>query len=626
MKRLWILLILTLAIMTSCSGAEEREYIGCTEIDSWYCDMGVGGCGTEGSAVVYYDEYSHWWLCSECGEEYALPHEYASCIAKDTCLTCGAQGVCCQNIMCDRENPIYKWDEEFHWEACPDCGEPLDMDDLIWKHSATCDAPNACVDCGAQDIVAEEVYHADEYVMQHDEYYHWETCAGCGEQMDYVYGHRSYCNTPTTCMECEATNIVPQEIEHDYDTDAHDDTHCWWECVLCGDVYSKGVHKASCRRPNECIYCDQTDVTIAEFYNHDEQYLDTEYRPISDTQCQLCCEDCGMGLAEPVQHVVYCWSKEKCYRCGYAACVDAKIDGHDDRGEYIVISDTQHQLVCGACREPIEEPSRHWSFCSGEQSSWCYLCSYGPVVNPNVAHEMTDDEMGYDATRHWDKCSSCGEPVEGQDDGTIYFPHVAKCDEPDTCVECGATGITAETIEHAGSWEWTYNDTKHFYECSACGAQKADKYYIEEHFSTCDAPTVCWNCSYVGPNCKVLHAYTNFDDGFISFEGALLSNENGHWRVCPGCGDKTPQPHTFGSNNLCTECGYEKKTTTRLPGDADNSTGITLADAVVVLQYCASKTTSINTSNADVTGDGEVDAKDALRILQHEAGWNVTLK
>lgn len=105
-----------------------------------------------------------------------------------------------------------------------------------------------------------------------------------------------------------------------------------------------------------------------------------------------------------------------------------------------------------------------------------------------------------------------------------------------------------------------------------------------------------------------------------------MSDANGHWRVCPDCGDKTAKSHTFGSNNLCTECGYERQTAVCIPGDADNSAGISLADAVAVLQYCVSASTSINTSNADVTGDGKVDEKDALLILQYEAGWNVTLK
>lgn len=64
----------------------------------------------------------------------------------------------------------------------------------------------------------------------------------------------------------------------------------------------------------------------------------------------------------------------------------------------------------------------------------------------------------------------------------------------------------------------------------------------------------------------------------------------------------------------------------RLPGDADDSEGIDLSDAIAILRYCTGEISSINQSNADVNDDGTVDLYDVLRILQYAAGWNVTLK
>lgn len=63
-----------------------------------------------------------------------------------------------------------------------------------------------------------------------------------------------------------------------------------------------------------------------------------------------------------------------------------------------------------------------------------------------------------------------------------------------------------------------------------------------------------------------------------------------------------------------------------LPGDADNSGAVTLADSILVLQHCAGETVSINLSNANANGDGKVDIYDALLIMQYVAGWNVTLQ
>lgn len=64
----------------------------------------------------------------------------------------------------------------------------------------------------------------------------------------------------------------------------------------------------------------------------------------------------------------------------------------------------------------------------------------------------------------------------------------------------------------------------------------------------------------------------------------------------------------------------------RLPGDANESGGVTLSDGEDVLRYVAGETLSINHINADVNADGVIDIHDALLILQHVAGWNVELK
>lgn len=64
----------------------------------------------------------------------------------------------------------------------------------------------------------------------------------------------------------------------------------------------------------------------------------------------------------------------------------------------------------------------------------------------------------------------------------------------------------------------------------------------------------------------------------------------------------------------------------RLPGDADGNKGVSVTDAIALLRYLAGEKVSINLSNANVNGDGQVDVKDVLRILQYDAGWDVTLE
>ena len=63
-----------------------------------------------------------------------------------------------------------------------------------------------------------------------------------------------------------------------------------------------------------------------------------------------------------------------------------------------------------------------------------------------------------------------------------------------------------------------------------------------------------------------------------------------------------------------------------IPGDADDNGDVNMNDALTVLRYCAGEGNAINLLNADVTGDSQISAQDALLILQWEAGWNETLQ
>ena len=57
---------------------------------------------------------------------------------------------------------------------------------------------------------------------------------------------------------------------------------------------------------------------------------------------------------------------------------------------------------------------------------------------------------------------------------------------------------------------------------------------------------------------------------------------------------------------------------THLTGDADNNGTVNAADALLVMQFDAEWNVSV--PDADVTRDGVVDVKDAVRILQYCAG------
>ena len=64
---------------------------------------------------------------------------------------------------------------------------------------------------------------------------------------------------------------------------------------------------------------------------------------------------------------------------------------------------------------------------------------------------------------------------------------------------------------------------------------------------------------------------------------------------------------------------------TRLPGDANDSGGVDILDALLTLQYSVGWNVAINTANANVDGNTSITILDALLILQYSVGWNVKL-
>ena len=63
-----------------------------------------------------------------------------------------------------------------------------------------------------------------------------------------------------------------------------------------------------------------------------------------------------------------------------------------------------------------------------------------------------------------------------------------------------------------------------------------------------------------------------------------------------------------------------------IPGDANGDGNVTARDATRILQHVAKWDVVISSEAADVNGDGKVTARDATRILQYVAKWDVKLE
>lgn len=231
----------------------------------------------------------------------------------------------------------------------------------------------------------------------------------------------------------------------------------------------------------------------------------------------------------------------------------------------------------------------------------------------------------------WVRCTECGEDACAQDEGELHrwvcdscghswtAAHELQCDEKvRACSACGNTenmdGIAISHIMYGGSGK--YQDEYTHVNTCVCGEEVYDS---EKHFADCTNPTVCVMC---GASENVVIDYLSHAD--IS---AYINLGDTHAAECYDCGEMVYESPHWGfelNDGKCLMCGKVKEDD--LPGDADESEGVGISDSIAILRYLSGADVTINTTNADVNGDGEVDEKDALRLLQYAAGWDVTLK
>lgn len=87
-------------------------------------------------------------------------------------------------------------------------------------------------------------------------------------------------------------------------------------------------------------------------------------------------------------------------------------------------------------------------------------------------------------------------------------------------------------------------------------------------------------------------------------------------------------PNTLGNQTVTLSLGGKTATfqvNVYMLGDVDGNGEITSVDATLVLQHVAGWNVTINPLAADCDGNNEVTSVDATLVLQYVAGWNVPL-
>lgn len=88
------------------------------------------------------------------------------------------------------------------------------------------------------------------------------------------------------CISCGKTVSGNYTVIHAYEQ-KWNQTHCWWECAVCGDTTEPEVHYAKCYRADACANCGRADVTVEIRHG----YLSLSY--FDSMTHQLLCFDCN---------------------------------------------------------------------------------------------------------------------------------------------------------------------------------------------------------------------------------------------------------------------------------------------------------------------------------------------
>lgn len=448
-------------------------------------------------------------------------------------------------------------------------------------------APTYCEGCGQYGtFTAGPVY---------DENYHWYVCQNCWySSPDEAHWSNCLSGDIDQCDVCEAATwsgeVITVTHEPDGETRVNDEAH-WDVCKLCNMGFNEESHWVWCTDTNP-DGCEGCGYEYASGYEIRHQELNYDKPFASEAGHGYLCADCGELGSDLYEHEAYCWEDpNRCAVCGWAV-KDSYYRIHTV-GE-VESNDTHHFWHCEGCGMETNR-EEHFVSCSSTDKTTCEECGK-QNVKCEVYHDFNNNNLYSNATHHWYVCASCGaKDIEwkhsaycydskhcaecgyysknGFDDtfhdydrynfvkvtdkvhvvACIYCgeemsnAHWVSCTNPDSkvCVDCG-TACEVPEIWH-GECEYEIFEGYHNERCKDCG----EVAYTNEHWASCEEPTVCWSCGYdkldLAQN-KLTHDW-------------VYSQKDGkvHIESCRKCDYKAEYQHYASCDNpgKCVECGYK---------------------------------------------------------------------
>ena len=327
------------------------------------------------------------------------------------------------------------------------------------------------------------------------------SCTLCGEpDPEAEQPHFVFCTTGTACVYCKAplAELTSYEKWCTGGDRQYDDTYCWEVCTGCGEVTNKTTHFGG--------YCDSPLGTC----NFCGQPCEPEHAWEETVRVESTCKEAGK--------IVY----ECANGCG------------ETKEEALPLSDSHETMNETASTNPTCKEL-------GTQTWTCPDCGYEEVTTWGEVGECWF-ELTHDQNNHWFECAGCG-AIDGD-----KMPHEVSCVTAGKCNYCGATGVTGET-SHALTGEWKHDQTSHWMECPDC----KEKIMNWEHWAYCNAADTCINCGAAGVTIVVYHDYDEAGKCTICGQTEVIPEHDHVWEVTETVAATCTE---FGNEHSeCTICG-----------------------------------------------------------------------
>ena len=486
---------------------------------------------------------AHWLVCDTCGDIIGLAAHTAACNAPDTCAACGATGLTDVTVAHVNETH-YESNSRSHWSVCDGCGETIGYTST---HAVNCDAPDTCTICGATGVTSSWVSHLGETHYESNGDFHWEVCDECGEMVGYRDSHRVYCDDQDTCSVCGATDMFDPWVRHIGDTHYEYNAKYHWEvCEECGEPIDKYLDHRNLHETNcnNPDFCAVCGSTTVVYA--DVSHVGTTHYESNGQYHWEVCDKCGRMDGHASRHEVYCDAPDFCYVCGATGVtVPSSYTGyyhHVGELHYESNDSNSHSAVYDCCGAVRWSSQSHTVYCDVPDT--CIDCGATGVTSNNVHHRQSTHYESDDEL-HWIVCDDCADPTRWAQEHYRWA-----CDDPDECYVCGAP-CTGGGYYHRDFHAESINDLQHQWVCDVCG--KPVFSYFDLHSVYCDEPNVCIDC---GVTCTTV----------VIHHPSLVecSNESYRWEACGECGEvitysggNVLSPHYAACThpNVCYDCG-----------------------------------------------------------------------